>query len=181
MLQDPFGVAVGGTLGHCLCTGLAVIGGRMVAQKISVRTGETESFSTVHHVGLHKHWHVSRFICWYFLLLSLQLQSLVESFSLPLRSLHSSSSPILDSDGRTDSWFHFVYIQPRTSGTERERLRKDCRWLVYMFEWVSFVWVKYDWMNEWMKNYLLLMSVSVFCLIPNYLSFFTFNQTLFFF
>lgn len=38
--QDPFGVAVGGTLGHCLCTGLAVIGGRMVAQKISVRTGE---------------------------------------------------------------------------------------------------------------------------------------------
>lgn len=39
MLKDPFGVAVGGTLGHCLCTGLAVIGGRMVAQKISVRTG----------------------------------------------------------------------------------------------------------------------------------------------
>uniref|UniRef100_A0A8B9LB30 GDT1 family protein n=1 Tax=Astyanax mexicanus TaxID=7994 RepID=A0A8B9LB30_ASTMX len=37
--EDPFGVAVGGTLGHCLCTGLAVVGGRMVAQKISVRTG----------------------------------------------------------------------------------------------------------------------------------------------
>ncbi|XP_078254636.1 putative divalent cation/proton antiporter TMEM165 isoform X1 [Rhinoraja longicauda] len=36
--EDPFGVAVGGTVGHCLCTGLAVIGGRMVAQKISVRT-----------------------------------------------------------------------------------------------------------------------------------------------
>ncbi|XP_030627163.1 putative divalent cation/proton antiporter TMEM165 isoform X2 [Chanos chanos] len=36
--EDPFGVAVGGTIGHCLCTGLAVIGGRMVAQKISVRT-----------------------------------------------------------------------------------------------------------------------------------------------
>ncbi|KAM7388583.1 hypothetical protein PAMP_024748 [Pampus punctatissimus] len=36
--EDPFGVAVGGTLGHCLCTGLAVIGGRMIAQKISVRT-----------------------------------------------------------------------------------------------------------------------------------------------
>ncbi|MCI4389328.1 transmembrane protein 165 [Pangasianodon hypophthalmus] len=36
--EDPFGVAVGGTLGHCLCTGLAVVGGRMVAQKISVRT-----------------------------------------------------------------------------------------------------------------------------------------------
>lgn len=40
LVQDPFGVAVGGTLGHCLCTGLAVVGGRMVAQKISVRTGE---------------------------------------------------------------------------------------------------------------------------------------------
>lgn len=37
--QDPYGVAVGGTVGHCLCTGLAVIGGRMIAQKISVRTG----------------------------------------------------------------------------------------------------------------------------------------------
>ncbi|KAF5900531.1 transmembrane protein, partial [Clarias magur] len=36
--EDPFGVAVGGTLGHCLCTGLAVVGGRIVAQKISVRT-----------------------------------------------------------------------------------------------------------------------------------------------
>lgn len=31
---------MGGTFGHCLCTGLAVIGGRMIAQKISVRTGE---------------------------------------------------------------------------------------------------------------------------------------------
>ncbi|XP_061834100.2 putative divalent cation/proton antiporter TMEM165 [Nerophis lumbriciformis] len=36
--EDPFGVAVGGTLGHCMCTGLAVVGGRMIAQKISVRT-----------------------------------------------------------------------------------------------------------------------------------------------
>ncbi|XP_077573907.1 putative divalent cation/proton antiporter TMEM165 [Stigmatopora nigra] len=36
--EDPFGVAVGGTLGHGMCTGLAVIGGRMIAQKISVRT-----------------------------------------------------------------------------------------------------------------------------------------------
>uniref|UniRef100_A0A8C5M3D7 GDT1 family protein n=1 Tax=Leptobrachium leishanense TaxID=445787 RepID=A0A8C5M3D7_9ANUR len=36
--EDPFGVAVGGTIGHSLCTGLAVIGGRMIAQKISVRT-----------------------------------------------------------------------------------------------------------------------------------------------
>ncbi|XP_008405685.1 putative divalent cation/proton antiporter TMEM165 [Poecilia reticulata] len=36
--EDPFGIAVGGTIGHCLCTGLAVLGGRMIAQKISVRT-----------------------------------------------------------------------------------------------------------------------------------------------
>nr|XP_056711858.1 transmembrane protein 165 [Euleptes europaea] len=36
--EDPYGVAVGGTFGHSLCTGLAVIGGRMIAQKISVRT-----------------------------------------------------------------------------------------------------------------------------------------------
>ncbi|KAM6963197.1 putative divalent cation/proton antiporter TMEM165 [Aplochiton taeniatus] len=36
--ENPFGVALGGSIGHCLCTGLAVIGGRMIAQKISVRT-----------------------------------------------------------------------------------------------------------------------------------------------
>lgn len=34
------GVIVGGILGHSLCTGLAVIGGRMIAQRISVRTGK---------------------------------------------------------------------------------------------------------------------------------------------
>jgi len=37
-LQDVYGVIVGGILGHCICTGLAVIGGRLVASKISVRT-----------------------------------------------------------------------------------------------------------------------------------------------
>lgn len=36
--EDVYGVIVGGVLGHSLCTGLAVIGGRMIAQKISVRT-----------------------------------------------------------------------------------------------------------------------------------------------
>ena len=36
--EDLFGVVIGGTLGHALCTGLAVIGGRMIAQRISVRT-----------------------------------------------------------------------------------------------------------------------------------------------
>ena len=33
-------MTVGGTLGHALCTALAVIGGKMVAQRISVKTGE---------------------------------------------------------------------------------------------------------------------------------------------
>lgn len=36
--ENAWGVIVGGILGHALCTGLAVLGGRMIAQKISVRT-----------------------------------------------------------------------------------------------------------------------------------------------
>lgn len=36
--EDPFGVTVGGVVGHALCTMLAVIGGRLVAQRISVRS-----------------------------------------------------------------------------------------------------------------------------------------------
>lgn len=36
--QDVYGVIIGGVLGHSLCTGLAVLGGRMIAQKISVKT-----------------------------------------------------------------------------------------------------------------------------------------------
>jgi len=36
--ENPLGVSIGGTIGHGLCTGLAVLGGRLVAQKISVRT-----------------------------------------------------------------------------------------------------------------------------------------------
>ena len=39
-MQNPLGVTVGGTLGHAICTALAVIGGKFVAQKISVRTGK---------------------------------------------------------------------------------------------------------------------------------------------
>lgn len=38
--DNVYGVIVGGVLGHALCTGLAVIGGRMIAQRISVRTGK---------------------------------------------------------------------------------------------------------------------------------------------
>ncbi|XP_064405208.1 putative divalent cation/proton antiporter TMEM165 isoform X2 [Halichondria panicea] len=36
--EDPIGVTIGGTMGHALCTALAVIGGKIVAQRISVRT-----------------------------------------------------------------------------------------------------------------------------------------------
>ena len=36
--ENIFGTVLGGTLGHGLCTGLAVIGGRMISQRISVRT-----------------------------------------------------------------------------------------------------------------------------------------------
>lgn len=36
--DNVYGVIIGGILGHSICTGLAVIGGRMIAQRISVRT-----------------------------------------------------------------------------------------------------------------------------------------------
>lgn len=35
--RDPLGVMIGGTLGHGFCTGLAVLGGRMLATRISER------------------------------------------------------------------------------------------------------------------------------------------------
>ncbi|CEF67746.1 Transmembrane protein 165 [Strongyloides ratti] len=37
-VKDVFGVILGGVIGHSICTGIAVIGGRVIAQKISVRT-----------------------------------------------------------------------------------------------------------------------------------------------
>ncbi|XP_050299210.1 transmembrane protein 165 [Anthonomus grandis grandis] len=36
--ENVYGVILGGILGHSMCTGVAVLGGRMIAQKISVRT-----------------------------------------------------------------------------------------------------------------------------------------------
>jgi len=36
--QNPFGVVIGGLAGHAFCTGMAVIGGRMLAARISERT-----------------------------------------------------------------------------------------------------------------------------------------------
>ena len=46
-LKDPFGVTLGGIIGHAICTGLAVLGGRLIAQRISVRTGKYLSSSVV--------------------------------------------------------------------------------------------------------------------------------------
>lgn len=36
--KDPYGVILGGITGHAMCTGLAVLGGRMLASKISEKT-----------------------------------------------------------------------------------------------------------------------------------------------
>ena len=36
--KDPYGVTLGGCIGHALCTGIAVIGGRYLAGKIPERT-----------------------------------------------------------------------------------------------------------------------------------------------
>ena len=37
-LQDPFGVTIGSIVGHAICTAIAVIGGKLIAQKISPKT-----------------------------------------------------------------------------------------------------------------------------------------------
>lgn len=39
--KDPFGVTVGGIIGHAMCTALAVVGGKLLATRISERTVST--------------------------------------------------------------------------------------------------------------------------------------------
>ena len=39
--KDPYGVTIGGIIGHGLCTGIAVIGGRMLASRISEKAVAT--------------------------------------------------------------------------------------------------------------------------------------------
>ena len=46
-----YGVCVGGVLGHALCTGLAVMGGRLIATRISVRTVTLVSINSIHILG----------------------------------------------------------------------------------------------------------------------------------
>lgn len=36
--KDPLGVTIGGCIGHSICTGMAVVGGRMLASRISEKT-----------------------------------------------------------------------------------------------------------------------------------------------
>ena len=36
--KNPYGVTIGGCLGHSMCTGMAVIGGRILASKISEKS-----------------------------------------------------------------------------------------------------------------------------------------------
>lgn len=36
--ENVSAVVIAGIIGHAICTGLAVLGGRMIAQRISVRT-----------------------------------------------------------------------------------------------------------------------------------------------
>lgn len=49
-------MTLGAILGHALCTGLAVLGGRMIAQKISVKTGTSilELVMTIEYFHLRK-------------------------------------------------------------------------------------------------------------------------------
>ncbi len=51
--KDPVGVTLGGILGHALCTGLAVIGGRMLAARISEKTVATVGGLTFLAFGVH--------------------------------------------------------------------------------------------------------------------------------
>ena len=38
IVQDPVGVTIGGCTGHSVCTGMAVVGGRMLASRISEKS-----------------------------------------------------------------------------------------------------------------------------------------------
>lgn len=48
--ENLWGVITGGVIGHAICTGLGVVGGRMIAQKISVRTGKWRQLSPLNSI-----------------------------------------------------------------------------------------------------------------------------------
>lgn len=43
--ENIYGVVIGTILGHAFCTGIAVVGGRLVATQISVRTGKNFEYN----------------------------------------------------------------------------------------------------------------------------------------
>lgn len=59
--RDIWGTCVGGTLGHAVCTGLAVVGGRIIAQRISVKTGDNLKFIITVHIYFF-HFEISNFM-----------------------------------------------------------------------------------------------------------------------
>lgn len=61
--DNVYGVIVGGTLGHALCTGLAVIGGRMIAQRISVRTGKFTLLFINFSISIHSNNNLNYVLC----------------------------------------------------------------------------------------------------------------------
>jgi len=54
--KDPIGVTIGGIIGHALCTGLAVIGGRLLASRISEKTVALAGGSLFLVFALHSAW-----------------------------------------------------------------------------------------------------------------------------
>lgn len=47
--EDVVGVFIGTLVGHLVCTGLAVIGGRFVADMISVKTSKLLNFNSLYY------------------------------------------------------------------------------------------------------------------------------------
>ncbi|KAK9818180.1 hypothetical protein WJX72_008306 [[Myrmecia] bisecta] len=54
---DPYGVTLGGILGHMICTGVAVVGGRQLATRISERTVSILGGLLFLAFGLHELWY----------------------------------------------------------------------------------------------------------------------------
>lgn len=53
--QDYWWVTLGAMVGHCICTGVAVIGGRAIAGRVSLKVGKSQSSFSHHRYGLLTH------------------------------------------------------------------------------------------------------------------------------